>query len=235
MGTAGAMGVPGATGVQGPRGEAGPKGEVGPAGPPGAAGPAGPTGDTGPTGPAGGPKGDIGPAGPKGDAGPVGPKGDAGPVGAKGDTGPLGPKGGGAVWKDSAGTVIPVVGMVGAGGILFVDSDQVVWSFDLINGIVGSAFNGRISQIHYTTDDCTGSGYISATIPTRYTFFNGTLYYYRPDSLAPVTITSRSLFNGQGCVPENVHSSFVIPESGMVVRDNPPLPALLPLHVEYVP
>jgi len=215
-------GAPGKDGVMG---------APGPTGAMGLPGAVGAQGQTGPTGSAG----EVDSAGP---GGPAGPAGETGPAGPKGDTGAVGPKGGGAVWKDSFGVVVPVVGMVATGRIVFVDGDQVAWGFDLINSVVGSAFDSRVPQLFYTTADCTGAAYVPATIPTRYTFFTGPLYYYRPDNAVPVTITARSSFHSMTsfCIPDSsTHSVSVIPESSMVVRDNPPLPAVLPIHVEYVP
>jgi hypothetical protein len=138
------------------------------------------------------------------------------------------------VWKDASGAIVSVVGMATRSGVLFTDSSAVVWSYNFMSDFVSAALDHTITS-YYTTANCTGTAYVSRSVPTRYTFFGGQAYQYRPDGVPSLLIASQSRLSDGLCqaVGENV---WVILASNLVnVIEPPEFPWVKPIHVEYVP
>lgn len=219
--SSGTQSPPGSQGERGPEGPAGPQGERGPEGP---AGPQGERGETGPT-------GSVGPSGSPGLQGERGPVGPAGLKGDRGDTGPAGGLGSRhLVWVDATGAVL--------GHDLnaaCVDAAGYRWYTNVPSTGLVQCTPMAYSDMYYTTQDCTGPGYLEREDPRvviqRY---DTGQFYTRGDAQEFQSITVRSVrsHNAGGiCVEQNY--TDLLQAAGQPLPIIPPVLSFkVPLHHE---
>jgi hypothetical protein len=234
-------------------GPAGPMGPSGPTGPAGATGPAGPTGATGPMGPGGpmGPSGLSGIGGAVGPTGPAGPSGPMGPAGPRGMTGDRGPPGTpGFVWKDSAGTVVPVARHDIWNEYTFADRAGFLYKLDLDSE--SPDLFGAMGGAHYwfTGSNCSGDAHLPPG-PPRYTVQNSfqgfsNRYFAFSDTARASMVTVMSRWDGSSCANWPQSQRLVVPVATMhTIQTGPKVAAggtiivdsltiVPPLHQEYV-
>ena len=191
-----------------------------------------------------GPSGPIGPSGSDGvpgASGPSGPSGAQGAIGPSGPSGPSGPRGSGLTWRDQSGALAPMVSW--NGGFMFLSSDNVVWSlaggFRSPPQIVATA---NVQAVHFTGVGCTGTPYVSITVP-RYAFQFDSGSFGALNDNAPLATQVDILSSATGPAPAGVCGSpsvsyqiYGVPLTA--VREVMPpasLPGSPPYYPEFVP
>lgn len=125
-----------------------------------------------------GQQGPAGSAGPSGNTGAEGPQGKEGPPGAPAEAGSgqdggvvLGAKGA-VVWKDSAGAVVPILGLYSLSSrlpALWWQDSNAIWL--LVFGASGTTVDaGDYVTTGFTSGNCTGAAYAIDPVVPRYTF-----------------------------------------------------------------
>ena len=178
------------------------KGKIGPTGPTGATGPTGPTGATGAT----GATGSIGPTGSTGATGSPGTNGTNGTTGATGPTGAVAP---GTTVLDGNGVLVgTLVGVISPQGFWIFNNGYLV-SFRA-DGIV--AGNSAISNLVYTTTDCTGTPYLQSGTTARAAWFDtltGEQYVNTTQTYSVIAAQSLHSFDSNGsivCAPDSFNT-----------------------------
>jgi hypothetical protein len=213
--------------------------ELGAAGAPGGRGSDGLVGPAGSTGPPGlpGPVGPTGAMGPRGSAGPAGPPGVAGAPGSY------------VVWKDSNGTVLPVVGYedISNGG----NPERIAFVIDASTGLVWALSAGDpvprstvviLDERYFASTDCTGPAWIAPTYQTgtpRFVFeIQGVSgFYVYPDDARTTTVQINSVLDTGACFGPGGPNATIdgILRSRLISVTRPAALQSPVMHPEYVP
>jgi hypothetical protein len=159
-----------------------------------------------------------------------GPAGDAGPQGEQGLQGEPGPPGDPAAywWVDAQGQRVAPYG-----SDVYVDEAGLVWQFyPEREEFLGSR---RITEVSYTTSDCTDVGYVAdlLPLPREVVEIDGELFA-RQDDAMPTRVLLTHWDSGGSCGPRETQAEIpAIPLSAFDAVGGLPAPGWMPpLRVE---
>lgn len=147
--------------------------------------------------------------GPKGEQGTAGPRGATGPDGPRGPTGPRGPSARppSTVWRDANGLFVGPV--IAAQVALYFDARGLVWFVDPSNG----QFVVESEDIDYDAPDCTGTAYVSATLPRlvfRVEGDSSDTFRTQSDRYTATKVQLKSTRSGGSCFNTNFENDVVL-------------------------
>jgi hypothetical protein len=149
-----------------------------------------------------------------------------------------------AVWKDSNGTIVPVVRLVGdptqnAAAIVYEFVDAATGSIWMWNGWKNQTETEWAGVTIYNIGSCMGTPYILAQLPPRYavTVTGMSGFYMMPDTTLPTQIGVLSSGNPSSCQAQGGYTTYAVPTSSLVKLSitAPPLPpGVPPYHPEMM-